>query len=635
VASQLGNGKNMPQNELIKIGMLRKDKSFLTGTGNRYDEILFYIAANFGVQLILFDDNDVDFAEKTISGTTLANGRLEEYIGPIPKIIDNKLVGFSDIFFAELDRHAYRLRYRIFTGKQKSYELLKSDGRFAEYLIPSIPVNSIDDIIDAVTSAPLKRIIVKHVNIDRGEGVFGISRIQKGYRVTKGSVKLDLTLAQFRRYYDEHIKKYKTIWQPFVTSVTKHGAPFDIRISCRRGADGRFDFKHYVRVGNPNGVISNWSAGGYTMGIDGFIQSNYPEEAQESLRKQLDSLGAEFPEYYTEFFDADIFDVGLDVGIEIINGKYKLWFFEINTDLGGGSIYGIEEQIIHCRYFRYLAEKFGLLNTEEKEIDFSRLKQRKEIKPIWPIKVIYKSTVHDRYYCNTGVYEHGLTHNNGERRKKKTSTLESAGHNGFDIIAKPGTKVTAVDSGEVITAYNDYTEGKLRIDSGGNYIVIKHDGAFRGADVYTSYYHLQHCGVKKGDRVRRGKIIGLSGNTGDSLIPHLHIKVCIGQNIDGNTIDPLEFLPELNFDKLRLRNNLSVMDGFPISSVELYKDMLENHWDFTVKVKAKNNLLIPSEKITIPAGTILELIKRTNEKCTVMYNDLRIVVPSAGLLFVW
>ena len=107
-------------------------------------------------------------------------------------------------------------------------------------------------------------------------------------------------------------------------------------------------------------------------------------------------------------------------------------------------------------------------------------------------------------------------------------------HLGTDIGAYLATRVYAAAEGEVIWAdygllYNsvNYLE-----DPYGIAVVIRHDFGWNGERLYTVYAHLSETKVKKGDRVERGDIIGLTGMTGLTTGPHLHLEVRLG----GNTI---------------------------------------------------------------------------------------------------
>ncbi|HIJ85367.1 MAG TPA: M23 family metallopeptidase, partial [Magnetococcales bacterium] len=67
----------------------------------------------------------------------------------------------------------------------------------------------------------------------------------------------------------------------------------------------------------------------------------------------------------------------------------------------------------------------------------------------------------------------------------------------------------------------------------GNLVTIQHDYGFQ-----TSYAHLYDVWVKSGDFVRKGDVIGRSGNSGLSSGPHLHYEVRFVQR----AIDPMEFI---------------------------------------------------------------------------------------------
>ena len=98
-------------------------------------------------------------------------------------------------------------------------------------------------------------------------------------------------------------------------------------------------------------------------------------------------------------------------------------------------------------------------------------------------------------------------------------------HSGTDFRAKTGTKVIASNRGRVVLA-------KDRFYSGGT-VVINH-----GEGIYSCYFHMSKFFVKKGQIVKKGEAIGLSGQSGRVTGPHLHF----GIRISGVQVDPLQFI---------------------------------------------------------------------------------------------
>lgn len=86
-------------------------------------------------------------------------------------------------------------------------------------------------------------------------------------------------------------------------------------------------------------------------------------------------------------------------------------------------------------------------------------------------------------------------------------------HDGLDLQAPTGTAVYAAQSG--VVAYSGQ-----KIKGYGNLVVLKHSGGLS-----TIYAHNSKLLVKKGQKVKRGEKIALSGNTGKSTGPHLHFEV--------------------------------------------------------------------------------------------------------------
>ena len=66
----------------------------------------------------------------------------------------------------------------------------------------------------------------------------------------------------------------------------------------------------------------------------------------------------------------------------------------------------------------------------------------------------------------------------------------------------------------------------------GRHVIINHGYGYK-----TLYGHMSKYIVKRGQRVKRGEIIGYVGSTGTSVAPHLHYEV----HKDGRKINPAPF----------------------------------------------------------------------------------------------
>lgn len=98
----------------------------------------------------------------------------------------------------------------------------------------------------------------------------------------------------------------------------------------------------------------------------------------------------------------------------------------------------------------------------------------------------------------------------------------SGSHLAVDIRVPIGTPVYSVANGVVESAVS-------RITGFGKYVVIKHPNAplvEGGKDtLFSGYAHLSEVVVKEGNTVKKGDLIGYSGDTGLSTTPHLHFQI--------------------------------------------------------------------------------------------------------------
>ena len=98
-------------------------------------------------------------------------------------------------------------------------------------------------------------------------------------------------------------------------------------------------------------------------------------------------------------------------------------------------------------------------------------------------------------------------------------------HKGMDFTAPRGTPVYATGNGIVKRA-------DRRSSGYGRHIRIDH-----GFGYVSLYAHLYKYAVKKGQKVKRGDLIGLVGSTGRSQAPHLHYEIIK----DKKKLNPINF----------------------------------------------------------------------------------------------
>ncbi|MFQ5481400.1 MAG: M23 family metallopeptidase [Nitrospinaceae bacterium] len=113
----------------------------------------------------------------------------------------------------------------------------------------------------------------------------------------------------------------------------------------------------------------------------------------------------------------------------------------------------------------------------------------------------------------------------GYRKSPFTGLPEK--HEGLDIAARKGARVLAPADGKINVAGREYGYG--------NMIQIDH-----GYGLVTRYGHNSKNLVKPGDRVKRGQVIALVGNTGRSTGPHLHYEIML----HGVPVDPRNYILE-------------------------------------------------------------------------------------------
>lgn len=110
-------------------------------------------------------------------------------------------------------------------------------------------------------------------------------------------------------------------------------------------------------------------------------------------------------------------------------------------------------------------------------------------------------------------------------RRQDPINKQAGFHDGVDIRGKYGSEIKATAEGLV------YEQG---YDQGyGWFVIMDHDLGFR-----TMVGHMKKILVKKGERVQRGQVVGLLGNSGRSTGPHVHYEI----RHFGRLVDPIKFM---------------------------------------------------------------------------------------------
>ncbi len=118
--------------------------------------------------------------------------------------------------------------------------------------------------------------------------------------------------------------------------------------------------------------------------------------------------------------------------------------------------------------------------------------------------------------------EHGWVSDEfGIRKRHPISGRKNVKHSGIDLAVYTGTPVMAAADGAITFS------GRNR----GYGLTVKIDHL---NGIETIYAHNSRLKVKKGDYVRKGDVIALSGNTGVSTGAHLHYEI----RVEGKPINP-------------------------------------------------------------------------------------------------
>jgi murein DD-endopeptidase MepM/ murein hydrolase activator NlpD len=193
------------------------------------------------------------------------------------------------------------------------------------------------------------------------------------------------------------------------------------------------------------------------------------------------------------------------VGVDAVAGRSRLTLEAITAS--GGRFSYVHPIRIEPALYRTAALSVAGQYTEPEAETLARIEEEQEQK-----KEAFVNFTPYRLWSGNfeAPVESRTTGDFGTRRtfNRKVQSI----HQGLDFRAEIGTPVAAMNSGVVILAREMFYEG--------GFVVIDH-----GQGLATLYMHLSEIKVREGDSVDKLQTIGLSGDTGRTTAPHLHVGV--------------------------------------------------------------------------------------------------------------
>ncbi|KAA0546557.1 YheC/YheD family protein [Bacillus sp. BGMRC 2118] len=281
-----------------------------------------------GVQFIYFSYGAVDFENRSIKGWEYADGKWLQNDYPFPDVIIN-ISGPKTDYQSKVRK---QLKDMIpFTShpvgnKMKVYRKVKKGETFAEYLIPSFKLKSLEKVKEKVTE--YEKIVIKPYSGNKGKKVMFLESSQSNeYVLTTGEEKKTLNEEEVEILIEELKREKKYLIQPFIECKTKSGLTYDFRLHVQKNGLGEWEITLiYPRISGSKKLVSNISSGGYRGELDTFLLNEFGDW-QFDIRRTLDHFAVSFSEHLDELYNKSFDELGIDVGLD---QNKKLWIFEVN-----------------------------------------------------------------------------------------------------------------------------------------------------------------------------------------------------------------------------------------------------------------------------------------------------------------
>ncbi|WP_172372045.1 YheC/YheD family protein [Sporosarcina jiandibaonis] len=308
------------------------------------------VAKMEGIEFYYFSPNSVRFEEKIIYGYVFENGNWIQKEMAFPDVIYNA----SGMKTAAQKKLYHQLKKIIpFTShpignKMKVYRKIKEIPEFAHYLIPSENIKEPQAVFEALDE--FNKVIVKPLSGSQGRGVMYIEKNGDKFDLVEGSESSLVDVTELHSKIKSVIEERAFLVQPYISSRTKDGLPFDFRIHVQKNGSGEWVITLiYPRIGSDHGIISNVSSGGYIGKLESFLDREYGSEGYD-MKKILEHFAIRFSRKFDNTYKSQLDELGIDIGID---ENKKPWIYEVNWR--PGSVYrGLDAAMNTIPYAAYL-----------------------------------------------------------------------------------------------------------------------------------------------------------------------------------------------------------------------------------------------------------------------------------------
>jgi murein DD-endopeptidase MepM/ murein hydrolase activator NlpD len=261
-------------------------------------------------------------------------------------------------------------------------------------------------------------------------------------------------------------------------------------------------------------VFLTWAFFGYCNLIKEFPERMKLIQENQQQASQLAALTDRIDQINSKMVELKKFDNKLRVMVNLEPGNDNTQFLGI-----GGS----DSTLTNPKYSVQNADKklARLMHQSLDDLDTEIAVQTQEKAQLYEFLEGQKSM----FACTPSIWPSKGWVTSGFGYRISPFTNEREFHEGIDISTRAGTDVIAPADGVVSERGNTYGFGNL--------LVVSH-----GYGLKTIYGHLSKALVKKGQSIKRGEKIALTGNSGRTTGPHLHYEI----QLNGVPVNPQNYI---------------------------------------------------------------------------------------------